>query len=428
MQLKNRKGQILLNFERGYRRLLCKKRAEEGFVMEYMKKLEFLWGMPVFWKEKGKEELKSFGNYMEEESPFLHSRTLVELLIQKTDAQKLPVLYQDAHALYFVCVRTKKGYFFTGPVCMEELNFIQLNQYIRAYQIPDTLKKKPKKSTVMRLLNFAGLLYELGENKTVTVEEIWDANGLALSTDRLMVDRENTKIDMRRIDEDISHHTYQEERYVMDCIREGNTGEILERMDALMEHSGILSGKQVNHQKNLAIVSIAMATREAISGGVSPTEAYRLSDIFINYIDKSTSREELLEYNRKSVYEFTRLVAETKRKKRNSSYTEQCKDFIHKNYNKKISLEQVAKQLGISQSHLSRCFKEDMGMSIQDYLLHFRVERAANLLRYSEASLSEISDYVCFYSQSHFGSVFKKYMHMTPKQYRNRYKEKEFRS
>lgn len=65
-------------------------------------------------------------------------------------------------------------------------------------------------------------------------------------------------------------------------------------------------------------------------------------------------------------------------------------------------------------------------MKIQDYILKFRIERAANLLKYSYASISEISDYVCFNSQSHFGSIFKQYMQMTPRQYREKYKQKEF--
>lgn len=136
--------------------------------------------------------------------------------------------------------------------------------------------------------------------------------------------------------------------------------------------------------------------------------------------------EEILEYNRKVVIEFTRRVSEKKDKKKNSSYTEKCKDYIHKNYHHKIHLEAVACEIGISQGYLSRCFRKDTGMSIQEYIQKFRVERAVNLLKYSEASLPEISDYVCFHSQSHFGSVFKKYMYMTPKEYRDHYKEIEF--
>ena len=73
-------------------------------------------------------------------------------------------------------------------------------------------------------------------------------------------------------------------------------------------------------------------------------------------------------------------------------------------------------------------FRQDTGEKIGDYIQKFRVERAANLLKYSDATLSEISDYVCFNSQSHFGSVFKEYMKMTPRQYREKYKRKEFYS
>lgn len=120
------------------------------------------------------------------------------------------------------------------------------------------------------------------------------------------------------------------------------------------------------------------------------------------------------------------MVADTKNRSDLSNYTEQCKDYISKNYHHKIYLEDIAEAIGISQGHLSRIFKKDTGMKIQDYILKFRIERAANLLKYSDASISEISDYVCFNSQSHFGSIFKQYMQMTPRQYREKYKQKEF--
>ena len=49
------------------------------------------------------------------------------------------------------------------------------------------------------------------------------------------------------------------------------------------------------------------------------------------------------------------------------------------------------------------------------------VVRAANLLRYSDNSLSEIAEYVHFPSQSYFGKIFKKCTGMTPRAYRDRY-------
>ncbi|MCC8066683.1 MAG: helix-turn-helix transcriptional regulator, partial [Clostridiales bacterium] len=76
--------------------------------------------------------------------------------------------------------------------------------------------------------------------------------------------------------------------------------------------------------------------------------------------------------------------------------------------------------------NLSRLFKKETGVSIQDFINNVRVEKAANLLRYSEESLSEIAEYVNFPSQSYFGKIFRQKKQMTPKQYRELYKPTEF--
>lgn len=55
-----------------------------------------------------------------------------------------------------------------------------------------------------------------------------------------------------------------------------------------------------------------------------------------------------------------------------------------------------------------------------------RIERAANLLIYSEESIPRIAEYVNFPSQSYFGKIFKAKKNMTPRQYRESYKPTEF--
>ena len=67
-------------------------------------------------------------------------------------------------------------------------------------------------------------------------------------------------------------------------------------------------------------------------------------------------------------------------------------------------------------------------MTIQEYICKVRVERAANLLRYSDEEISAIALYVNFPSQSYFGKMFRKYMGMTPLEYRKRYGTAEYTS
>lgn len=394
-------------------------------MSQLMEKIELLCGIPIFHTEDEKSAPESVGAFLEQESPFACAPPLVEMLVKRCESQALPVVYKDEYGVFFICVKGKNGFYLAGPVCTEDLDYAALNQFYEAYSIAGEEKKHPVKTILFRILTYAAVISELENEAALDCQEILKENGLAEEMEA-EVEKEDTVLEIRKLDDDMYHHTYQEERYVMESVRAGHPGEARRRSEVLFENAGILSGKTKNHYKNLAVTSVTVCTREAIAGGVSPARAYRLSDIFINRIDRCADTEKLQEYSRKAIYEFASLVAKVKSEKASSSYTEQCKDYIYKNYNHKIYLEEIAEAIGISPGHLSRVFRQDMDMTIQEYIQKFRVERAANLLKYSEASLTEISDYVCFHSQSHFGNAFKRYMQMTPKQYRDRYKEKEF--
>lgn len=395
--------------------------------MEYtlLKKLEMLWSMPIFYTDKNCTRLQSFGTFSEKENPLANSQELVQLLTEQANSQEIPVVYKILNKIYFICIHSKQNYYLSGPVCVEELSYVEIHQFYKDCHMSIQDERHPVRMNLTKLLSFVSFFYELLENKDIEIKQLMQTNKLV---DKIKIEEEPdfAQINIDNQEELSYHHTYMEERYVMDTIREGNVTDINERATALFEKAGVLSKNKFNDQRNLAIVTTTMATREAIAGGVSPAEAYKLSDLLINKIDSCTKIEEVAELNRKSLYKFTQMVADAKNRPNLSNYTEQCKDYISKNYHHKIYLEDIAEAIGVSQGHLSRVFKKDTGIKIQDYILKFRIERATNLLKYSDASISEISDYVCFNSQSHFGSVFKHYMGMTPKQYREKNKQKEF--
>ena len=390
-----------------------------------LKKLEFLWGIPIFQLNEESREIKSFGTFSEKENPLASSKELVELLTTKASLCEVPVIYKSLGKIYFICIHSNHIYYLSGPVSVEQLNYVEIHRFYKKYRISIHDERHPVKMNLTKLLSFVSFLYEFLENKDIKIEELMQANDL---TDQTKPTEELNLIETSLDEKEKTafHHTYLEERYVMDAVREGNIDVVNERATALFEKAGILSKNKFNDQRNLAIVATTVATREAIAGGVSPADAYKLSDLLINKIDSCTQLEDVVELTRKSLYKFTRMVIDAKNKTNLSNYTEQCKDYISQNYHHKIYLDDIAGAIGISRGHLERIFKNDTGLKIQDYILKFRIERAANLLKYSDATISEISDYVCFNSQSHFGKVFKQYMEETPKQYREKYKQKEF--
>ncbi len=127
----------------------------------------------------------------------------------------------------------------------------------------------------------------------------------------------------------------------------------------------------------------------------------------------------MLHYRNRAIEEMAGRVKEVQTKPRGSGYVERCRDYIRKHYREKIYLEDIAEFLGLSPSYLSRLFKKEAGICLQDAINEERVYRAGNHLLYSDYSLTEIAHYVGFPNQSYMGKIFKKYKKMTPMAYRD---------
>lgn len=388
--------------------------------MEYLyTKISIMTNIKIFEWDCETDEISCYGVLAEQSNPLILSEELRELLKNRIMNQKTPVIYQDENKVIFCGMREKMTkMLLLGPSCIEDMSYVEIHRYCKAYQIEN--EQCPPKLKLQNLLALLELLSYIKIEEKYEDEEILDANGLIEKQEI------GLEADVRIDTEDIYHHTYQEEVKTMDYIREGNLEEVVGAVELLASTAGKLSENEIRNERNLGICSITLATRAAIEGGAVPAKAYKLSDLYINKIDQCKRMTEIFEYRKRSLYDFAKLVVEERAKRANSRYTEQCKEYIRKYYHQKIYISDIAKALGISESHLSRIFKKETGESIQEYSMHMRIERAENLLKYSEASLTEISEYLCFSSQSHFGKVFKVHKNMTPKQYRDYYKSPEF--
>ena len=98
-----------------------------------------------------------------------------------------------------------------------------------------------------------------------------------------------------------------------------------------------------------------------------------------------------------------------------------CIDYIYSHIHSRITVSELAKHLNFSESYLSKLFHKEMGLPISQYILNLKIEKAKNLLQYSEYSMIDISNYLSFSSQSHFIQVFQKYTGMTPHKYRTKH-------
>jgi AraC-like DNA-binding protein len=93
--------------------------------------------------------------------------------------------------------------------------------------------------------------------------------------------------------------------------------------------------------------------------------------------------------------------------------------FMNERYSESISMANVSEKIGISRSRLFVNFKSATGMTPNDYLQRLRVSKAAELLKNSHRTITEIAMNCGFSTSQYFSYVFAKYHDMPPKQYRN---------
>ena len=103
-----------------------------------------------------------------------------------------------------------------------------------------------------------------------------------------------------------------------------------------------------------------------------------------------------------------------------SEYVLLALGFIEKNYARDISVAEIAEEAHVSEGHLRRLFKQELDMSVIDYLTDYRIRRAKLLLNAPAVRYSDVWKETGFSSARYFGYVFRKKEGMSPKEYRYR--------
>ena len=104
-----------------------------------------------------------------------------------------------------------------------------------------------------------------------------------------------------------------------------------------------------------------------------------------------------------------------------SALAQQVIRYLENHYAEDISLDTLAAALDYNKTYLCGVFKKDTDLTILDCLNTIRIRRAAELIVYSDHSLSQVSELCGFSSVSHFNRVFLKYVGATPGQCRRAY-------
>lgn len=97
--------------------------------------------------------------------------------------------------------------------------------------------------------------------------------------------------------------------------------------------------------------------------------------------------------------------------------------YIEQHFSENITVKDLADIAYMSESNFSRIFRKETAVTPIEYLIETRIAKSKILLRRKDITITVIADRCGFGSSAHFTSCFKKTVHMSPTEYRNRYME-----
>ena len=111
----------------------------------------------------------------------------------------------------------------------------------------------------------------------------------------------------------------------------------------------------------------------------------------------------------------------SKSSSRNTKVVESIKLIIKARYREQINVEDISRTVYLSQGYANALFKKETGKSIFDFLLQYRLEKAKSLLMDSDSKVSVVSESVGYDNKSYFSLMFKKYVGISPSDFKTRF-------
>lgn len=196
--------------------------------------------------------------------------------------------------------------------------------------------------------------------------------------------------------------------------------------EALAKSSSLSSGVKTESRdslrlhKNNALVLLTLCSRACITGGLSSTIAYDLNDYYASRLENCTSMSEVQKLTEAMLADYVYRVQKAKENSNISAPILNACTYIKANITEPLSIQVLAQRSGYSEYYFSHKFKEEVGISVNDYIVNEKIEQAKLLLSGTKDPIQTISDNLSFSNRSYFYTCFQKIAGMSPSEYRSK--------
>ena len=337
--------------------------------------------------------------------------------LKKKSDKEITVILTDMMCCMAI-IKSKDCSYVVGPVLNTPADGKSITDYALDFSVPvsmfDELEEYIKALPVIELVHFSKVLCMIN----------FILNGNHISPESIYISGVNRTDIVLGFEEEIPVNQKDYTRYfnvekeLLSLIKTGDTKNLVETMIQLNTDTSFNPvDNSVNSVRTTVFIITALACRSAIEGGLDYNRAFAMRDSFVDTLQTLYKSEDMFSLLVKVVLDYTNAVSGAAIPDNISPVCEKCIKYINKNLNTRLSVSEIAKEIGVSPNYLSARFKKEMDCSITDYIQRQKIEEAKTLLKDNDLSIFDISEYLCFSSQSYFQNVFRKITGTTPKAY-----------
>lgn len=357
-----------------------------------------------------------------------------ELLKEAPYISKKELLKSDKSPNYFISIATNAQYGYLklddeykliiGPILSTPVTLDDIAKLSNECEVKnnDDFKSYINSLNKYPFPNFLSLLAYLSfsiNNEEINIEEHFSFNNEEINEDVA------NKASSEQVKQEISvtHGTYFFEKQMLDYVKEGNIDRLkkflFDAIGKMKINEGKVAETPLRQSKNIFIGLVnAVGKFAAVPAGLPIEETYFLIDTYTQQCERLNDIQaiNILRFN--MLIDFTNRIHQITITNNVSKDVELIIDYIDNHIQEKILICNIADGINRSKTYITNKFKDEVGLTINEYILKRKLTISKNLLRHTDMTLMDISEYFSFSSQAYYQNCFKKEFGITPSNYR----------
>lgn len=240
-----------------------------------------------------------------------------------------------------------------------------------------------------------------------------------------MGSRETAKLILARRRESGQYLSYADRKAYYDAIAAGDANAINDLSQQNYRYPSEIFERSESYSDAMyrmyydAICAASEMCLIAIQNGLPDMVAQDIRDKFVGEFDHAVSLPDLYDLLHGMAHEFAVRVRYSRQGGIHSGRLTAMMTYIESHLRDRITLREVADAANLSRNYASTVFRDELGMTMNEFIMRERITEACRLLGSPDLQISEIAEQLQFCSQSYFTQCFTKVTGKTPGEYRN---------